>query len=400
MSFQQGLSGLNAASKNLDAIGNNVSNANTVGYKSSAAQFSDVFAGALASGGTQIGIGTSLAEVAQNFSQGNINTTSNALDVAINGKGFFRMDNAGTITYSRNGQFQMDKQGYLVNAKDEKLTGYSVDANGVISTASVAPIKVTMDNISPKPSTTSTLSMNLDSGAAVTTVTPFNPTTVGSYTSSTSFTVYDQQGKASTLGLYMAKSATNTWDVYGTLDGTAMAAKVGTLTFGNNGVLAGGSPMTATLSATNPLLNNVALNFTGTTQFGSAFGVNQITQDGYTAGKVTGFNIGTDGVIQARYSNGQSRPQAQIILANFTNVNGLQQLGGNAWAETSESGPAINNSPGTGLAGALQAGAVEEANVDLTAELVNMITAQRVYQANAQTIKTEDSVMQTLVNLR
>jgi flagellar hook protein FlgE len=144
----------------------------------------------------------------------------------------------------------------------------------------------------------------------------------------------------------------------------------------------------------------MTIDYSGSTQFGSNFSVNSVTQDGFTSGRLAGFNTSSDGTIVGRYTNGQSKTLGQVILANFVNPNGLQSLGGNAWAETATSGAPLTGTPNTGSLGVLQSAAVEDSNVDLTAELVNMITAQRVYQANAQTIKTQDQVLQTLVNLR
>jgi flagellar hook protein FlgE len=218
-------------------------------------------------------------------------------------------------------------------------------------------------------------------------------------------TVYDSLGYAHTLSTYYQKTAANTWTVYGAADGTAIAAAVGTLNFTSAGAI---NTVTTTLpfAVSIPLTNGATtplaftLDYTGTTQYGSDFGVTALTQDGYSSGKLSGFSISADGTLQGRYSNGQSRTLGQVVLANFANPEGLQPLGGNGWAETNTSGQALVGSPGSGRLGALQSGAVEESNVDLTQELVGMITAQRFYQANAQTIKTQDQVLNTLVNLR
>lgn len=410
MGFQQGLSGLNAASKSLDVIGNNVSNANTVGFKESQAQFADVYANSLTgAGASQIGIGTKLAQVAQQFTQGNITASNNPLDVAINGGGFFRMSNNGTVTYARNGQFQLDKSGYIVNATGARLTGYTANASGVLSTGAPADLNINTADLTPKTSTAVDAVLNLDSGSTIPTTTPFNMADPTSYNSSTAVSVYDSLGNAHTLQTFYVKTAPNAWDVYASNDGVpigyvppAAPVKVGSLAFATDGSLVPAAPfavpITVGTGATSPFTVNV--DYTGTSQYGSPFSVNALKQDGYTSGRLAGFNISGDGTIVGRYTNGQSATLGQVVLANFTNPNGLQALGNNLWTDTAASGPALVGTPNTGSLGVLQSSAVEDSNVDLTAELVNMITAQRNYQANAQTIKTQDQVMQTLVNLR
>jgi flagellar hook protein FlgE len=405
MGFQQGLSGLFAASRNLEVIGNNVANASTVGFKQSDAVFADVYANSLNGGGDGgPGIGVAVASIDQNFAQGNIRTTSNPLDLAINGGGFFRVDTNGTITYSRNGQFHLDKDGYIVNAAGAKLTGYGIDAAGNIVVSSAGPLQVSTGGIKATPTTTSHIGLNLDSRDAVVTA-AFDITDPTSYSKATSMTIYDSLGNPHSFTTYYAKTAANTWDVYGAIDGTALPAKLGTLNFNSDGTLASGVPALP-FPVSVPLANGAVtplaftLDYGGSTQFGNAFSVDALKQDGYTSGQLTGFSVSDDGTLVGRYSNGASRNLGQIALATFPNPNGLQPLGNNGWGETAASGAQILGTPGSSNLGALQSGAVEESNVDLTQELVDMITAQRVYQANAQTIKTEDQVMNTLVNLR
>lgn len=550
MGFQQGLSGLSIASKALDAISNNVSNSGTVGYKEAVAQFSDVFAASLASGATQVGIGAQVAKVSQQFGQGNITTSTNGLDLAINGQGFFRMDNDGAITYSRNGQFQTDKNGYIVNAQGLRLTGKVADANGVL-TGATGDLKLNLSDAKPQATSNAGYNVNLDSrsatptsltaasgtSAAITSLTGASPsftiaatdqltfqldgetgstvvslpagtyndvgslaaaiqtaidqsslkgrikvsgdstpaitftsartgrlsnitvtgtpasllpttTTQGSnanfsindpssYTSSTSQTVYDSLGNPHTQSLYFVKTAqANTWDVYSSLDGLppqinkdAQTLNPATtenrwmsISFDSNGVFQSSSlyqidPANPTqmayvqspsskvqvgydisTGATSQLTFDVDL--AGTTQFGNSYGINQLTQDGFTTGKLSGLSVSADGTVLGNFSNGQSRVMGQVYLVSFQNPNGLKSVGGNQWVSTNDSGPEQPNAPGTGVLGVIQSGALEDSNVDLTAELVNMITQQRAYQANAQSIKTEDQVLQTLVNLR
>ncbi|MGI4848621.1 MAG: flagellar hook protein FlgE [Janthinobacterium lividum] len=416
MTFQQGLSGLNAASKTLEVIGNNVSNAATVGFKSSTAVFADVYAAALNGSGaatSQIGIGTNLTEVQQQFSQGNITTTENPLDVAINGTGFFRLVSNGVTTYSRNGQFQLDKSGNLVSPTGSQLTGYIADSNQVLATGAPQVLNLSTADQPPKASTAVSTVLNIDSRQAVPTSTPFAITDPNSYNNATEVSVFDSLGNSHSLQTFYVKTADNTWNVYAASDQTligaqppAAATPVGQLVFGADGALTAATkaamPFSAVLpistGATNP--QTVTINYSGTTQFGSSFSVNTLEQDGYTSGHLAGFNIGSDGIIAGRYTNGKTATLGQIALANFANTNGLLALGNNVWAETSTSGSPLVGVPNSASLGVLQASAVEDSNVDLTAQLVNMITAQRIYQANAQTIKTQDSMLQTLVSLR
>lgn len=431
MGFQTGLSGLNASSKNLDVIGNNVANASTVGFKTSQAQFADVFAASLAgAGASQIGIGTKLAAVAQQFTQGNISVSNNTMDVAINGRGFFVLSNNGTATYTRNGQFQLDKEGYIVTSGGLNVTGFQVDSAGSV-TGAMGNLRLNTADISPQPTAVASPVVNLDSRstvptggafpAALTAVVPattpptyIQPTT-DMYNSSTSTTIYDSLGNPHVATLFFSKTATaGTWDVHSIIDGGSYNAGAvltfDQLVFDTSGNLTdpAGPPIglgtaqaigwDATMGV--DVAQTLNLNFNGTTQFGSPFGVNALTQDGFASGRLSGFNIGSDGIVQGRYTNGQVNTLGQLALANFANPQGLQPLGDNQWTESPSSGQALIGAPGTSSLGVLQSGAVEESNVDLTAELVNMIVAQRAYQANAQTIKTQDQVLQTLVNLR
>jgi len=405
MSFQQGLSGLNAAARNLDVIGNNVANANTAGFKESQALFSAVYANSIASSGAAtVGIGTAVTAVQPDFVQGNITVTSNPLDIAINGSGFFRLDSNGAITYSRNGQFHLDKDGYIVNATGARVTGYGVDASGAVVAANPTALQVSTADLIPSATSKAGIQLNLDSRAKTITA-AFNINDATTYDNATSMTVFDSLGNPHTLSTYFVKAAANTWSVYGAADGVAMTGALGTLAFNPDGTLDATTSavpysvsMALTTGATTPL--TFPLDFTGSTQFGSTFGINALTQDGFTSGKLAGYSVSEDGILLGRYTNGQSRALGQVVLASFANPQGLQPLGNNGWGESTGSGQPLVGAAGTGSLGALQSGAIEESNVDLTQELVDMITAQRVYQANAQTIKTQDQVLNTLVNLR
>ncbi|MDP9109460.1 MAG: flagellar hook protein FlgE, partial [Pseudomonadota bacterium] len=282
---------------------------------------------------------------------------------------------------------------------------YTADTKGVLATGAPTDLNINTADLAPQATTKVKLLVNLDSRESPPATPVFSATDPTSYNRSTSISVFDSLGNSHIVQGYFVKTAANTWDVYGTSDGAALnTPKLGTLNFGADGALTAASPQPFTASAnvttgaTSPLTFKV--DFTGTTQFGASFGLNTQSQDGYTSGKLSGFNTGADGIITGRYTNGKSATLGQVVLANFTDPNGLQNLGNNSWAETSASGGPLVGTPNSGSLGVLQSSAVEDSNVDLTAELVNMITAQRYYQANAQTIKTQDQVLQTLVNLR
>ncbi|MDE2368418.1 MAG: flagellar hook protein FlgE [Burkholderiales bacterium] len=428
MSFQQGLSGLNAANQNLDVIGNNIANANTIGAKSATAEFAGLYAAAVSGSKTtsQSGIGVNVTAVAQNFSQGTITTTSNPLDLAINGAGFFQVQTVGDATpqYSRNGQFNIDANGYIVNASLQQLMGYAANANGTITPGSAVPLQMSTGNVPPNPTQAMTMTANLDSAGKVTApaaggITYTDPTT---YNNATSVTTFDGKGQAVSLTYYFQKASAgdpsaapptgDTWNVFATANGTDISGTtpptaLTQITFDTNGANptmtntnAAGLLTVAVPATTSYGAISSTLDLNKLTEYGTAFGVTSLTQDGYASGQLSGLAIGKDGIITANYSNGQSRTAGQVLLANFRNPQGLQPLGNNDWAQTPASGTPVTGAPGQGSLGLVQSAALEQSNVDLTAELVNMITAQRVYQANAQTIKTQDQVMQTLVSLR
>ena len=411
MSFQQALSGLNASSQALDVLGNNIANANTVGFKSAEVHFSDVFANSLAgSGASQVGIGATISGIQQTFSQGNVTATNNPLDISINGGGFFRMDRNGEITYTRNGQFHLDNAGFIVNDQAMRVMGYPADTNGLITASNPVDLQLSSSQISPRATSdplagTLTASLNLDSREGVPAVSPFNFANPQTYNYSTALSVYDTLGVSHTMTMYFERaSAGGPWNVYGTMDGATPQAFPSTLSFNTSGALTTAMPLVLpswalTTGAASPWSPG-SMDFTGTTQYGSASSVDALTQGGYASGSLTGLSVGSDGIVQGRYSNGQARNLGQVVLATFANPNGLQSLGNNQWALTSVSGPELVSAPGTGSRGVLQSASVEESNVDLTEQLVNMITQQRNYQANAQTIKTQDQILQTLVNLR
>ncbi|SOZ68472.1 FlgE: Flagellar hook protein [Cupriavidus taiwanensis] len=408
MGFGQGVSGLNAAASNLDVIGNNIANANTVGYKQSAAQFADVYAG------TKIGLGVRVNSVVQSFNQGNIEASGRSLDVAItNGNGFFRLTSPeGAVYYSRNGQFQREEDGRITNMQGLQVTGYPA---GVASGAGVQPQPLVISNAQMEPRATSSITakFQLDSRATVPTQAfasaPGVPPTSNMFNYSTAINVYDSLGNKQQLMAYFAKSGAaptvpggTDWQMYVTdVNGNAVGGAPVTLSFDNAGALQ--APGAGAVTLTQPAANGaqamaMRLDLTGTTQFGADNDVKQLSQNGYTSGSLLGFTVNGDGTITGSYSNEQTKPLGQIVMAAFGNVEGLKPEGDNVWSATGASGQPLLGVAGGSL-GTLRSNAVEASNVDLSGQLVNLIVAQRNYQANAQTIKAQDTVMQTLVNL-
>ncbi len=419
MGFQQGLSGLNAASKNLEVIGNNIANANTFGTKVSRAEFADVYANAIGGSGNAVGIGTTLAAVAQQFTQGNVTTTDNPLDIAINGGGFFEVSSAaGAVSYTRNGEFKVDNTGFIVNNQQLRLMGYPADASGTIIPGTASALQMPTAGIKPAVTKSITMEMNLDSRLAVTLPgagAPINFADPSTYNNATSQTVYDAKGQDVALTYYFQRAGADTWNVYVAANGLPVKTAGGNpaastqIVFPSNGsaptapigtVAIDIPSVTNSVGATTVPITGIALSVAGATQYGSQFGVTDLKQDGYASGQLIGVQFESNGVINARYSNGQTKPAGQLELASFRNPQGLQPTGGNGWVRSVASGDPVVGTPGAGNLGVLQAGALEESNVDLTGELVDMITAQRIYQANAQTIKTQDQILQTIVNLR
>jgi len=404
MAFSQGISGLGVAAANLDVIGNNIANSGTVGFKSAAATFQDVYAG------SRVGLGASVSGVSQNFTQGTTQSSSRPLDVAIlNGEGFFRMASAsGEIMYSRNGQFTKDKDGYITNAQGLRLTGYGVNASGGISGGTPTAIQIPTAAMTPNPTSNIKAEFNIDARLSAPTKTPFNAADSDTFNYSNAVgPIYDSLGNPHDVAVYFVKTAANTWDVYGSSDGAAIGTGpiLTGMTFDTKGVMtapAGGSVNIGPLNFANGSAALTAkVDLSGTTQFGAVNAMSKLSQDGYRSGELTSFSINADGTLTGKFSNEQTKMLGQIVLSSFSNPNGLEPKGDNVWAETAASGAALTGTPGEGTKlGALQSGALESSNVDLTSELVNLIVAQRNYQANAQTVKTQDQVMQTLMNIR
>lgn len=416
MSFSQAVSGLNAASSGLDSIGNNIANSATNGFKGAHASFADMFAG------SGVGLGVNVAAVSQNFKDGAITRTDRATDVAISGNGFFRLlDGNGDVVYSRDGEFHRDKSGNLVNNQGMMVTGFPAgqDAAGnvTIQTGGIPQaLNIPTDMMDAKASAKGELTINLNSDDKVPSVSTFDPNNPDSYNFSTTMTTYDSQGNAHEVAVYFIKTGDNKWTVKAkdSSDKAATVKGLGTMEFDANGKLAkmqaddGTGTMTDVdnfdfaYNGLNGAANgNITLDMSKTRQQKvSESSVSKIDIDGYQSGEYTSFKIENDGTITANYSNQQKRTVGKIGLSAFANNNGLASQGGNVWKATNASGNPMDGVPGTGQFGNLTGGAVEASNVDMSQELINMIVMQRNYQSNSQTIKTQDQMLQTLVNLR
>lgn len=458
MGFNIGLSGLRAATSDLNVTGNNIANAGTAGFKQSRAEFADVYAASvLGSGSNPQGSGVLLADVSQLFNQGNINYTQNSLDLAINGNGFFVTSNNGEVSYTRAGYFGTDREGFMVNNFGYKLQGYAVDANGNLQNGVVDDLQIQTASQEPRATESILQTFNVNStnvrptNAGTMAAPTFDPTDPLSYNSSTSLNIYDTQGNSHVMTQYFVKDAApanNSWTMHVLIDGVNprdpsstqpfsydldydAAGQLGTPAFTPIQAVPGSpSPLEAPniTGAVNGVIpyvqgdwfpaerdpvsgnmvpngaDSAAAGFTfdmrGSTQFASAFAVSSVSQDGYTTGQLSGLEIDDTGVIFARYTNGQSKVQGQVVLASFANVQGLTPVGKTAWVQSFQSGEPVVGTPRTGTLGALQSGALEDSNVELSDQLVNLIVAQRNYQANAKTIETESAVTQTIINLR
>ena len=403
MGFGQGLSGLNAASQNLDVIGNNIANSGTVGFKSGSATFADVYAS------SRVGLGVQVASINQRFTTGIVSTSGNQFDMAIDGaKGLFVVTQPnGAALYTRNGQFFADKDHKIVNAQGQQLMGYAPGGTSLIG------MTVPVGNINPQATSTITNKVNLDANAEVVpAATLFDPANADSYSNMVPLTVYDSLGNSHRVEQYYTKrdpsGGNSTWEVNYVVDGTAPsgpppAANTAILSFDSAGRLVSGSPATITFTpggATSPAAPvSIQVSYDGSTQFGGSYS-QDFVQNGYATGEYASMSIGTNGELIANYTNGAKQTMGQLALADFANLQGLQPVGGNAWAETANSGQPIMGTPGSNGLATIKGQAIEESNVDMSQELVNMIIAQRTYQANAQTIKTQDQILQTLITMR
>jgi flagellar hook protein FlgE len=464
MSFNIALSGVSAAQKDLDTTANNIANVNTVGFKESRAEFSDVYAQSLLAGGkTKVGDGVLTQEVAQQFSQGSLQFTSNSLDLAITGNGFF-----GTIpeldsrdfSFTRAGQFKLDSENFVVNSNGNNLLGFPVNPDGTSSSVALSttvPVRIPDSSGAPKETSEVSLKMNLPAAAAPVDVNLFNPDDPLTYNAATSVTIFDTLGDSHVMTYYFMKDAAavaavpprNEWvgvtyvddqplntegDVIGTIpttgdnvvgetsgnvvagyrmqfssggdfngvqnsDGTQVATGDIVSEALGSGILTNGSDPGQRVT-TNYVLDSANATINEPTQFSSAFEVTSLEQNGLPVGRLTGIDIGPDGLVRATYSNGTSEPIVRVALIRFANDQGLNQQSGTTWKESILSGEALAGEATTGTFGDINSSALEQANVNLTTELIDMIIAQRNFQANSRALEINNQLNQTILNIR
>jgi flagellar hook protein FlgE len=422
MPFRIALSGLAAASTDLKVTGNNIANSGTTGFKQSRAEFADVYA--VTFGGTtdtSTGNGVRTTTVMQQFNQGSIDFTDRALDLAISGQGFFTLQDDKGTSYTRAGSFHVDANGTVVNNLNQRLQVFPTVPNTSPPLFQTTPTDLTLATTDGPPQATTTIDagLNINAEDALPPNAPFDPADPTTYNSSTSLVVYDSLGAQHTSTMFYEKTAVaNQWNTYMFVDGNFVPSanpaptppvapatySTTTLTFNTDGTL---NTPTQVQYATIPGATlgtgagnmDLTIDYTNTTQFGGEFSVNSLSQDGYASGRLSGIDVDNEGIVFARFTNGQSTALGQVAMANFANPQGLRQLGDTNWGETFESGSVLLGKPGTGSLGLLQSGALEASNVDIATELVNLITAQRNFQANAQVISTADAVTQTIINI-
>ncbi|RRU22777.1 flagellar hook protein FlgE [Stenotrophomonas sp. 278] len=407
MGFNISLSGINAANADLNVTANNIANVNTTGFKESRSEFADLFsATSYGLSKNAVGSGVRLSNVAQQFSQGNNEQTGRSLDMAISGEGFFTMSMNGARVYSRAGNFQTDQAGYVINPQGARLQVFAPNADGTSFDAGrLTDLQLLTTDSPPKQTALVNTAFTLPANASQPTIAAFDPTNSNSYNHSTGgITVYDSLGVSHTQTSYFVKTANpNEWQVYNYVDGQAAGAPT-TLTFNNAGALtqpANGhivmDPFTPTTGAGTLAMT---LDVSGSTQYGEKFALRNTQQDGYAAGKLNEITVSEEGIVFARYSNGDDKPLGQVALTTFNNNQGLESKGNNLWVETFSSGTPRTGAPDSSNLGQIQAGSLEASTVDLTEQLVNMITAQRNFQANSQMVSTMDQITQTIINIR
>lgn len=441
MSFNIGLSGLSAANKSLQVTGNNIANVATVGFKSSRAEFADQYAQSIrgTAGGAGVGSGVTTSAISQNFSQGTLTTgTGRDLDLAINGNGFFMVTNNGEKLYTRAGNFHTDKAGNIIDNNGNNLQGYGIDAAGNVKTGVLSSLRIDTSNLPPKATSSITNVTNLNSTKPIVTGAAFDPKDVGSYTTLVNTPIYDSQGNAHELNQYFRKTGDNSWTMYTLIDGRSIADPAtsppvpdetqfkfdssGTLitkpapassaniavnadgTFTINNWIPGqskktGADVTWAANGASSATGGIKLDMLATTQTNAAAGPISQRQDGNSTGQISAMNVDDTGTMFATYTNGMSKVIGQVALSTFANTQGLAPAGGTMWRETYASGVPVTGAPQSGTLGSITGSALEESNVDLTAELVELIKAQSNYQANAKTISTESTVLQTAIQM-
>ena len=415
-SFYSALSGLDSHSIAMQVIGDNVANVHTTGFKGSTAHFEDILGQSLSGvvGSNQTGAGVKTSTVDVNFFQGSFETTNVATDVALNGKGFFVVGDPSSdeLFYTRAGHFLLDNEGYYVNSEGLRVQGYLYDDAGENLIETLSDIQINQnDMIPPRFTSEAEMVLNLDASETEGTWDPDNAAASSNF--STAMNIFDTLGQSHQIQLYFVKTDAQTWEWHAMIDGSDVEGGTpgelveygtGTIAFDTSGVLTTTMPVTfytGSLTFANGLTpSDTEIDFTDTTQFGSASAVQSINQDGYAPGMVSGISIDEDGNIIARYTNGNVRNIARLALADFTNLNGLQRKGNTLYQATTTSGDPLYNKPGIGGMATISASMLEESNVDLAAEFVRMIIIQRSYQTNSKVISTTDEMMAQLMNIR
>lgn len=392
MPFRIALSGLNAASSDLSITAHNIANASTLGFKQFRAEFSDVLSD-----------GVQLASETQQFGQGAVDFTGNPLDLSISGDGFFTLSDGGGLVYSRAGAFGVDSDGYVVNSANQRLQVYPEAGGGIFDVGALQDLRLVAAANQPMATSRTEVGVNLATEEVVPSG-PFDPDDASTFNNTTSITIYDSLGTEHTATLYFSKTGTpNQWETRLYVDDNPVGG-ANTLEFSSTGLLVSPAGGSFTMPAYDPGNGSdpitMDFDYSLSTQYGGEFTVNTLTQDGLNVGRLTGIDIDPSGRVLARFTNGRSQSLGQIALTSFSNFQGLESLGDNTWAETYSSGPPLRGEAGKGTLGLVQSGTLEQSNVDLTAQLVAMITAQRNFQANAQMISTADTVTQTIINLR
>ncbi|MCU7936379.1 MAG: flagellar hook protein FlgE [Candidatus Thiodiazotropha sp. (ex Dulcina madagascariensis)] len=424
MSFRIALSGLDAASTDLEVTGHNIANSSTVGFKESRAEFADIYANSISDVSSSVpGRGVRVTRVAQQFAQGSTEFTSNNLDLAVNGEGFFVMQNSdGDLSYTRAGAFTVDRDGNVVDHTGSRLQVFPrIGTTGnLFNTGDTADLNLPVVSGAPQATTNIDATLNLSAAETVPAVLldPTAPTFTFppdplSYNHSTATTIYDSLGTAHTATMFYSKVANNQWNAFTFVDGvnvTVGGNAFADVQFTTSGALdVGVGDVDATGHVTLDLftpsggaadITGMTFDYNSATQFGSSFAVNELTQDGFTSGRLSGVEVDGTGVVFARFTNGQSDALGKIALARFNNNQGLRQVGDTSWVESFASGDVQMGEAGTSSYGLIQSGALENSNVDLAQQLVNLITAQRNFQANAQVITTADAVTQAVINIR
>ncbi len=397
MSFNIALSGLQATSQDLNTISNNIANSSTVGFRGGRSEFAAIY-----NGGNPGGV--NVANTSQNFSMGgSLTYTGRQLDMGIQGEGFFVLNATdGTKMYSRAGMFSQDALGFITDPAGNRLQGYAVGAGGQLQNGNMSDLQIQTGSLPAKATTEIGQVSNLDArvDAIDPAVTPFDANDPGSFHSSGTVTVYDSLGNEHALTQYYVKTGDNSWNVHYMMSGAEVGPAGGhPISFDSKGKLATGGDLNLTIPGTAGADNlQLALNYDSCTQYAADYNNSSLSQDGYTAGELNGIRLDDSGMIYGTYTNGQEQLQGQVVLADFNNPNGLTPVSNNAWVATAAAGQAVTGAPASGTLGSITGGYLEGSNVDTTAEMVSLMTAQRNYQSNAKVLDTNSTMQQALLN--